>query len=72
MMYKGMRDEGMRDETVSKGLHRATRTLRDRWVDGENLLCEESRSSGVGRDAELSRGSELRQPLWVPYVHFGV
>ncbi|KAH6696609.1 CHAT domain-containing protein [Leptodontidium sp. MPI-SDFR-AT-0119] len=30
--YEGMRDGGMTDESVCRGLHKATRELRDRWV----------------------------------------
>ncbi|KAH7124506.1 TPR domain-containing protein [Dactylonectria macrodidyma] len=72
MIYEFLRDEGIRDETVSRGLHRAMRTFRDRWVDGEDAGRGKSWSSGAQRAAELRRGSEPRWPLWVPYVHFGV
>jgi tetratricopeptide (TPR) repeat protein len=30
--YEGMRDGGMTDESVCRGLHKATRELRDRWI----------------------------------------
>lgn len=30
--YEGIRDGKMTDKSVSQGLHRATRTLRDRWL----------------------------------------
>ncbi|KAH7009234.1 CHAT domain-containing protein [Microdochium trichocladiopsis] len=72
MTYEFLRDEGIRDETVSRGLHRAMRTLRDQWVEVEDAGRGKSRSSGADRDAELRQGSEPRRPLWVPYVHFGV
>lgn len=31
--YESLRDEGLTDEAVCRGLHRATRMLRDRWVE---------------------------------------
>ncbi|KAB5536166.1 CHAT domain-containing protein [Coniochaeta sp. 2T2.1] len=72
MTYEFLRDEGMGNQSVSRGLHRATRTLRDRWVDGERGAREEQRP-GAERYAEVcvqgvSRPGRL---LWVPYVHFG-
>ncbi|KAI3571794.1 CHAT domain-containing protein [Fusarium oxysporum f. sp. albedinis] len=71
LTYEFLRDEGIRDECVSRGLHQAMRTLRDRWVDGEDGERETSWLREA-RDAEISQGSEARRPLWVPYVHFGV
>ena len=32
IMYERMKDEGISDESVSSGLHQATRELRDRWL----------------------------------------
>ncbi|KAL8366742.1 hypothetical protein RB595_010551 [Gaeumannomyces hyphopodioides] len=66
IMYGFLRDEGMEDKSVRRGLHRATRMLRDQWVDGEDS------GGGAERGAELEHGLEAKQPLWVPYVHFGV
>ena len=31
--YEGMKDGGMTDESVCRGLHNATKKLRDRWLD---------------------------------------
>ncbi|KAH6985383.1 hypothetical protein EDB80DRAFT_655881 [Ilyonectria destructans] len=72
MTYEFLRHEGIKDECVSRGLYRAMRTVRDRWVDGENAARGNSCSSKAERDAQLEHGSEARRPLWVPYVHFGV
>ncbi|KAH8661835.1 CHAT domain-containing protein [Ilyonectria robusta] len=72
MTYEFLRDEGMGDESISRGLHRATRTLRDQWVKGEDAGGAKSWSPGTERDAELTEGPEPRRPFWVPYVHFGV
>ncbi|KAH6984213.1 CHAT domain-containing protein [Ilyonectria sp. MPI-CAGE-AT-0026] len=72
MTYEFLRGKGIRDDCVSRGLHQAMRTIRDQWVDGEDGGRGKSGSSEAERDGELSHGSEARQPLWVPYVHFGV
>ncbi|KAL8364557.1 hypothetical protein RB595_003713 [Gaeumannomyces hyphopodioides] len=80
MVYEYLRDKGMGDEAVSQGLHRAMRMLRDQWVDEEESgggrlqLSEAARDAerNAERDFEVSHGSETKQPLWVPYVHFGV
>ncbi|KAM6505521.1 hypothetical protein FSOLCH5_014731 [Fusarium solani] len=72
MTYEVLWDEGIQDKSVSRGLHRAMRTIRDEWADGEDGGCENSSTSEAQRDAELSQGLESKQPLWVPYVHFGV
>ena len=31
--YEGIRDGGMTDKSICRGLHNATKTLRDRWLD---------------------------------------
>ncbi|KAK4076847.1 hypothetical protein Purlil1_12555 [Purpureocillium lilacinum] len=72
MTYEFLRDEGMEDEMVSRGLHRAMRTLRDQWVDGEDSGRGHVRPSGAARDVEVTGGVEPSRPHWVPYVHFGV
>ncbi|KAL7924177.1 CHAT domain-containing protein [Trichoderma austrokoningii] len=76
MTYKTLRG-GMRDDLVSRGLHDAIRTLRDRWVDRANGgATNESRIGGTGlresRHAQLDDDEEPGNPLWIPYVHFGV
>ncbi|KAI6524645.1 hypothetical protein MCOR05_009692, partial [Pyricularia oryzae] len=61
--------ENMEDESVSRALHQATRTLRDRRVDAADV------GSGTRHaqiDAIASDESDRELPLWVPYVHFGV
>jgi len=51
--YKGMRDGGMTDESVCRGLHKAIRTLRDCWLN---------------MPAEARRGSRSVRGLVVPLV----
>lgn len=47
--YEGMREGGMADEAVCKGLHDATKRLRDRWL--------------WDREKRLDRGRRSRDPL---------
>ncbi|KAL2669750.1 hypothetical protein Neosp_015195 [[Neocosmospora] mangrovei] len=87
-IYEGIRDGGMTDESVSQGLHRATRQLRDRWRQPllkEDQGCVREALRGIERGVEASRESRLPRNFllceedkevealhWVPYVHFGV
>ncbi|KAI3571792.1 TPR domain-containing protein [Fusarium oxysporum f. sp. albedinis] len=72
MTYEVLRDEGIRDECVSRGLHHAMRTVRDEWVKSEDSGHGKSWQLGAGRDGEVKHGPEARRPPWIPYVHFGV
>ncbi|KAL6827279.1 CHAT domain-containing protein [Trichoderma sp. SZMC 28015] len=66
MTYTSLKG-GMRDDLVSRGLHDAIRTLRDR---SESRAVDGFRE---GRHAQLDDDDEeLGRPLWIPYVHFGV
>ncbi|KAI1477568.1 hypothetical protein F4774DRAFT_427186 [Daldinia eschscholtzii] len=47
VVYEVIRNEGMTDDSVCKGLHLATRRLRDRWVSEENPKTEEERSINI-------------------------
>jgi CHAT domain-containing protein len=67
-MYEFLRDKGVNDESVSQGLHHATRALQDGWVHSEEDAGQGPRS----RDVILCQNTESRKPLWVPYIHFGV
>ncbi|PQE12949.1 TPR domain-containing protein [Rutstroemia sp. NJR-2017a BBW] len=66
VLYETIRDEGMTDVAVCRGLHRAVRALRDGQMEG----------GPEGRDATfLGPGTQakgLKNHYWVPYVHFGV
>ncbi|RYP29513.1 hypothetical protein DL767_006703 [Monosporascus sp. MG133] len=65
VLYETLRDEGMTDAAVCRGLHRAARALRDGRIERE----------GEGRDAKLlgagTQAGGLTNPYWIPYVHFG-
>jgi hypothetical protein len=66
VLYETIRDEGMTDVAICRGLHRAVRALRDGQMEG----------GPEGRDATfLGPGTQakgLKNHYWVPYVHFGV
>lgn len=66
VFYETLRDEGMTDEAVCQGLHRATRALRNRSFGGglehRKAFCIDD---GITR-------RDLMDYHWVPYVHFGL
>ncbi|KAK6210733.1 hypothetical protein LQW54_005938 [Pestalotiopsis sp. IQ-011] len=66
-VYEFMVMEGFRDDTVSRGLHYATKFLRDRWVQSHSR----QESLQVAREAEVIE-DHISQPDWVPYIHFGL
>ncbi|KAK5651862.1 hypothetical protein OQA88_11631 [Cercophora sp. LCS_1] len=65
VLYETLRDEGMTDAAVCRGLHRAIRSLRDggcknRDARGATLMLSGAPMRGM---ADL---------YWVPYIHVGV
>lgn len=72
IVYEWIQSHGMDDRSVSEGLHRASRALRDSWVkDGQEM-----RSEAAGNGGEMHRSVRLAEDypplLWVPYVHYGI
>ncbi|KAI8628835.1 CHAT domain-containing protein [Xylariaceae sp. FL1651] len=65
VLYETLRDEGMTDMAVCRGLHRAIRALRDGGIEVEGT-----------RDGTLisgtTEGRGATNAYWIPYVHFGV
>lgn len=66
ILYETIRDEGMTDEVVCRGLHKAVRALRDDEVGVTQV-----------RDATLQLISKSRPRThishhWIPFVHYGV
>ncbi|KAK6526568.1 hypothetical protein TWF694_005150 [Orbilia ellipsospora] len=61
VVYETLRDEGLSDVAVCRGLHRAMRTLRD-----GNIPDSET------RNATVLKNKSLRSIYWIPYIHFGV
>ncbi|KAK2037004.1 TPR domain-containing protein, partial [Colletotrichum somersetense] len=71
LTYEFIGANGVSDESVSRGLHYATKTLRDRWVARQvETGTTESNRDGK-RDLVLHVDAKQERPLWVPYVHFG-
>ncbi|CVL04163.1 uncharacterized protein FMAN_14743 [Fusarium mangiferae] len=76
-VYESIRDEGFLDRSVCKGLHKAMRQLRDKWLSAPEQRLD--RMVGGEREGTLSRdilscveGDENMEKLvWVPFVHFG-
>ncbi|KAH7113920.1 CHAT domain-containing protein [Dactylonectria estremocensis] len=52
--YEGMRDEGLSDTSICRGLHRASRLLRDRWVESQKVV--RGNGSGVKQITYLEDG----------------
>lgn len=71
LMYQFLQDCGISDESVSYGLHHATRELRDSWMQEEGYV-QEAIGDPNSRDAVICGNTESNWPLWVPYVHYGV
>ncbi|CAJ0546549.1 Ff.00g011760.m01.CDS01 [Fusarium sp. VM40] len=74
--YGCIKDGGMTDESVCRGLHKATRILRDAWLHGISGEKEPVVELVEGdRDARTIYSCEepkLVSAYWAPYVHFGV
>uniref|UniRef100_A0A9W8TG81 CHAT domain-containing protein n=1 Tax=Xylaria arbuscula TaxID=114810 RepID=A0A9W8TG81_9PEZI len=68
-------NDGITDRTISRGLHHATRELRDRWVQ-EVIAGRGEGSQGLtrlGRDGELVDIIKTSKvPHWIPFVHYGL
>jgi hypothetical protein len=85
--YEVLEKKNLSDESVSEGLHQASRALRTRWVSentvrATNRTMSETKSSPISTDRLHSSQSGARDtrdfsleddiPLyWVPFVHFG-
>jgi hypothetical protein len=66
VVYETIRDEGMTDKAVCRGLHLAIKALRDRDL---SML----RATRDGEVVHTNGKSAVHIPsYWVPYVHFGV
>ncbi|KAI0517615.1 CHAT domain-containing protein [Xylaria bambusicola] len=65
ILYETLRDENMTDASVSRGLHRAIKELRDKEI----------KKGGQGRFCTLGSSEANAQGMagfyWVPYLHFG-
>ncbi|CAH0051273.1 unnamed protein product [Clonostachys solani] len=76
--YKWIAHNQMRSRSVSEGLHRTIRHLRDHWILA-NTEHRGDKHRGPGRAQKVSLKSRDMIPvegdsplLWVPFVHYGV
>ncbi|EXM20063.1 hypothetical protein FOTG_11883 [Fusarium oxysporum f. sp. vasinfectum 25433] len=77
--YEAIREGGMTDDSVCRGLHKATRMLRDSWLESfdkkrERLVQGDEKGTRdvIPCDDEEEIIVGLVPAYWVPYVHFGV
>lgn len=73
VLYETMQHEGMTNQAVCRGLHRAVRALRDGRIDmgWREMNAALPRRAGEIRDI-VDCDEDLKPFHWVPYVHFGV
>ena len=69
-LYETLRDEGLTDAAVARGLHRATRRIRDRSVNNGGLVTRLERDGTLLIASKQTK--ELINLFWIPYVHYGV
>jgi CHAT domain-containing protein len=75
--YETIKEEGMTDDSVCRGLHRATRVMRDIWLDsmdedGGSVPRTVQQGERGARDIISCEEDSVAPAYWVPYVHFGV
>lgn len=75
LTYRGLRDRGLTDASVCRGLHDASRALRDLGVEEpedveDGYLWSERDAARGPRDVDADHAGALAS--WAPYVHFGV
>ncbi|RYP07232.1 hypothetical protein DL765_009222 [Monosporascus sp. GIB2] len=78
-VYATLRDEGITDKSVCRGLHRALRAHRDavyasisRKPGSETERFRDGRITFEGDSEDLGAPEPVDKFYWVPYVHFGV
>ncbi|RYP58091.1 hypothetical protein DL770_010513 [Monosporascus sp. CRB-9-2] len=82
--YEGMRDGGMTDASVCRGLHHASRTLRDQCFgrsESEDESFPAERNIPGTTSGEKPKGAQSSRDIsavdtglatWAPYIHLGV
>ena len=83
VVYETIRDEGLTDKAICRGLHRAIRALRHGQIKEGPVVIESSIIAGArsnndrkGRDGKWAIGGSRSRifwnDYWLPYVHFGI
>ncbi|CAH0023296.1 unnamed protein product [Clonostachys rhizophaga] len=76
--YKWIAKNQMRSESVSEGLHRTIRNLRDHWIlantepRGDKLKGTEGAQEVPLKSRDMIPVEADSPMLWVPFVHYGV
>ena len=82
-VYETLRDEGMTDVAVARGLHLATKALRDQSLNRDSIggnstalsTGTQEVGSQAGRDGTLLSSKNHKKELvnlsWIPYMHYG-
>ncbi|KAI1157918.1 hypothetical protein F5B18DRAFT_643076 [Nemania serpens] len=65
VLYKTLRDEGIIDVAVCRGLYRAVRALRDGGIEAK-------RTRDGALIGKTSEAQGVTNPYWILYVYFGV
>ncbi|KAI8712095.1 CHAT domain-containing protein [Fusarium sp. LHS14.1] len=87
MTYQELRDSDISDESICRGLHKATRELRGKWME-QYKSCQSPASPATTDCQDTTNGSLVRSvrdasliecedldlgiAYWAPYVHYGV
>lgn len=73
IFYETLRQEGMTDVAVYRGLHRAVRALRDEEMSQkEELRHAELTSIGIPPPESIPPPEKGMGLSWVPFIHYGV
>jgi CHAT domain-containing protein len=85
VLYERLRDHGITDEAVSRGLHAAARHLRDEWskeLDNEwrgrglagngKRKLEQVEGDGQRYIISCEDDDDMRPLYWVPFIHYGI
>ncbi|KAI3325176.1 CHAT domain-containing protein [Xylariaceae sp. AK1471] len=76
IVYEEIREKGLTDESVWRGLHKASIQLRDLWLNAGSEKASTVRTANsklrVDRDVLSCEDDDLGPAHWVPYVHYGV
>ncbi|CAF3564408.1 unnamed protein product [Fusarium graminearum] len=71
--YETIKEEGMTDDSVCRGLHKAMRLMRDAWLEvADEDDDSASRTVREARDIISCDDDSVAPAYWVPYVHFGI
>ncbi|KAM0281388.1 hypothetical protein ACHAO9_010760 [Fusarium lateritium] len=82
-VYESVQRGDQADESICRGLHKATLEQRDKWLTEKSQTRSrkrKARSPLDGTEVESSRdviaveddGDDISLPQWIPYVHYGV